>query len=245
MSVGAAIFVKTPGLSPIKTRLASEVGRELAEEFHLRACRASAQVLRAVGPSVVAYWAIAEESAIVETKWTGFPGIWQGEGGLAERLACIYTLLQERHGAALLLGADTPQITPYALSKVLDLIEHVEGRFVIGPAADGGFWAFAGRRPVAKEIWASVTYSQARTCAELAAALAVGGASHIYTEPLRDVDCLEDMRALQGTLQTLTEPLSEQLALANWIDYSRIFERCCERGGVHMRADGEHPARGG
>lgn len=219
MSVGAAIFVKTPGLSPIKTRLASDIGRELAEEFHLRACRASAQVLSAVAPSVVPYWAVAEESA-VEAKWKGFPGIWQGEGGLAERLAFIYTSLQKRHGAALLLGADTPQITPYALKRVLDLIEQAESRFVIGPAADGGFWVFAGRRPVAKEIWASVTYSQARTCAQLAAALAVGGASHIYTEPLRDVDCLEDMRALHGALQRLMEPLTEQLALANWIGYS-------------------------
>jgi glycosyltransferase A (GT-A) superfamily protein (DUF2064 family) len=171
---------------------------------------------------VVPYWAVAEESAVVEAKWKGFPGIWQGEGGLAERLAFIYTSLQERHGGALLLGADTPQMTPYALQRVLDLIERAESRFVIGPAADGGFWVFAGRRPVAKEIWVSVTYSQARTCAELAAALAVGGASHIYTEPLRDVDCLEDMRALHGALQTLTEPLTEQLALADWIEYSGI-----------------------
>jgi uncharacterized protein len=225
MSVGAAIFVKTPGLSPIKTRLAFDIGRKLAEEFHLRACRASAQVLRAVGPGIVPYWAVAEESAVVEAQWKGFPGIWQGEGGLAERLAFIYGSLQERHGAALLLGADTPQMTPCALQRVLDQIEQAKSRFVIGPAADGGFWLFAGRTPVSKEIWASVTYSQARTCAELTAALTVGGASHLYTEPLRDVDCLEDMRALHGALQRLAEPLTEQLELAEWIGNSREFKR--------------------
>lgn len=217
MSVGAAIFVKTPGLSPVKTRLAAEIGRQSAEEFHQRACRASAQVLSAVGSGVVPYWAVAEETAVAQVTWQGFPAIWQGEGGLADRLASIYTWLQERHGAALLLGADTPQITACGLKRVLDLIPQRRRRFVIGPAADGGFWVFAGTRPVAKDVWAAVTYSQPHTCAQLAAALAISGATPLYTEPLRDVDCLDDLHTLQAGLQKLAEPLPEQLALANWI----------------------------
>ena len=32
---GAAIWVKTPGLSPVKTRLAASIGVEAAERFHL------------------------------------------------------------------------------------------------------------------------------------------------------------------------------------------------------------------
>jgi uncharacterized protein len=218
--VGAAIFVKTPGLSPVKTRLASEIGRERAEEFHRRACRASAQIVRAVGSSLVPYWAVAEESAVAEASWQGFPGMWQGPGGLAERLAFIYTSIQQRHGAALLLGADTPQITVHGLKRVLDLIEQTERPFAIGPAADGGFWAFAGSKPVAKDIWAAVAYSQAHTCAELVAALTVSGANPLYAETLSDVDCLDDLRELHAALQRLADPVAEQLALADWIGCS-------------------------
>jgi len=34
MSVGLAIFAKTPGLSPVKTRLAASIGDEKACEFY-------------------------------------------------------------------------------------------------------------------------------------------------------------------------------------------------------------------
>ena len=35
MSGAIAVFVKTPGLSPVKTRLAAKLGKATAEAFHL------------------------------------------------------------------------------------------------------------------------------------------------------------------------------------------------------------------
>jgi len=59
---GIAIFVKTPGLSPIKTRLAAHVGIERALEIY----RASIDCVRASVDlacsrvELSAYWAVAE-----------------------------------------------------------------------------------------------------------------------------------------------------------------------------------------
>ena len=47
-----AIFVKTPGLSPLKTRLAKGIGSALATEFHRRAAAAVSAVARAAGSDI-------------------------------------------------------------------------------------------------------------------------------------------------------------------------------------------------
>ena len=41
----AAIFVKTPGISPIKTRLAVGIGQANAESFYKMSCQATGEVL--------------------------------------------------------------------------------------------------------------------------------------------------------------------------------------------------------
>ena len=46
MSGAIAIFVKTPGLSPVKTRLAVKLGQKVAEEFHLTSAQAVAETVQ-------------------------------------------------------------------------------------------------------------------------------------------------------------------------------------------------------
>jgi hypothetical protein len=46
MSGAIAIFVKTPGVSPVKTRLAANLGQENAEAFHLASSRAVESIVR-------------------------------------------------------------------------------------------------------------------------------------------------------------------------------------------------------
>ncbi|MER6201533.1 DUF2064 domain-containing protein [Streptomyces sp. NPDC001586] len=74
----------------------------------------------------------------------GRPGPWipdgievvpQGTGGLDARLAAAFALAG---GPALLIGMDTPQVTPGLLALGLDFTE-ADAWF--GPADDGGFWA--------------------------------------------------------------------------------------------------------
>jgi glycosyltransferase A (GT-A) superfamily protein (DUF2064 family) len=79
----------------------------------------------------------------------GEPGTWlpagievrrQRGGGLDERIAAAFA---DADGPTLLVGMDTPQLTPRQLDVRWDGVDAW-----IGPAADGGFWALGLREPV-------------------------------------------------------------------------------------------------
>lgn len=112
-----AVFVKTPGLSPVKTRLAGTIGREAAEEFHRLSAAAVEAVVGFAAAEIGAnpFWAVAEENGRSHPLWSRFERVWQGPGELGERLARIYDALIERHGYVIFVGADSPQITPALL----------------------------------------------------------------------------------------------------------------------------------
>lgn len=216
MNVGLAIFVKTPGLSPLKTRLARAIGAPAAERFHRRAARAVAEVAvraRAAQPAMTVYWAVAEDAAMDAPLWRDLPRIAQGDGDLGARMRRVYDSLRRRHGAALLIGADAPQLQERDLQAACRALQ--AGDAVIGPSADGGFWLFGGSRPIPDPAWATTPWSQGDTRARFLVALGPGTVATLRT--LRDVDQGEDLPALQDALAALPAPTPAQSALAAWL----------------------------
>jgi len=211
-----AIFVKTPGFSPVKTRLAKVIGSALATEFHSRAASAVGAVAHAAGSDIRPHWAVAEREALAHPAWHAFPTLWQGDGDLGTRLDRVYAALLERHGSVLLIGADAPQVTPALLRDAAHAILNGEPLYAIGPATDGGFWLFGGRAPVPASVWHAVAYSRADTGARLAKALRPFGA--ISRVPaLADTDEVSDLPGLASALKALRDPLPEQASLGNWL----------------------------
>lgn len=216
---GLAIFVKTPGHSPLKTRLATGIGSDAAREFHLLAATAVAAVARvtcARHAGLVACWAVAERDALDDPHWRSLPRIAQGGGDLGARMQRVCDALQRRHGRALLLGADTPQLRPDDLLvalRALDAQAHV-----IGPSSDGGFWLFGTRGGVPAAAWADTPWSQADTAQRFMAALGKAGEQHATRlRELRDVDTAADLVPLLDALDELADPLPEQTRLAQWL----------------------------
>ena len=196
----AAILVKTPGHSPVKTRLARGVGVPRAEQLHLACAQAVADVLPLCTPQPVGYFAVAEEHALAG--WPGLPCVAQGAGGLGARLHRVYADLQARHGAVLLLGADAPQVDAALLDRALAWVAGRGPRIAIGMAADGGFWLFAANVVLPEEAWTQVAYSRADTGAALLAAVAPHGVVH-ELPVLRDLDAQEDLAPVLSALDAL------------------------------------------
>lgn len=199
MVTGAiAIFVKTVGLSPIKTRLAKSIGQAAAETFHTLAAQAVAAVVRQVNesnPVLTPYWAVAELEGVAHPTWQSFPRIFQGEGELGTRLSSVYSSLRQNHSFVLLLGADAPQITVKDLRQAA--IWASWGTFVLGPATDGGFWLFGGSQEIPRSLWESVPYSDARTAEALSQKIAqIGKIQQLPT--LFDVDTGQELKQLQA-----------------------------------------------
>lgn len=219
-----AIFVKTPGHSPIKTRLAATIGAANAIDFHRLSAAAIMQVVcaaRDAGCDLRPYWAVAEAAALEDPAWRALPRIAQGEGDLGERLHRIYATLQAGHGRVLLAGADAPQVTIALLRNALAALDDPATPFVLGPARDGGFWLFGGSIPIPETVWRSVGYSRSRTADDLRAALSPSGrVAQLPT--LIDVDSAPDLETLAAALDALSEPLPGQRALRAWWRRVRI-----------------------
>ncbi len=216
MSGALAIFVKTPGRSPVKSRLAAGRGQRYAVEWYRLAAAVVASVARVaqVRYGVAGYWAVAEPGAL--DAWPGLPAIAQGRGGLGARMARVHARLLARHGFGLLLGADAPQLTAESIGEAVDWLSAPSPRLVLGPAHDGGFWLFGGNAAPPPQAWTAVRYSAAGTARELQRSMrGVGDWRTLAT--LTDADHAGDLAIVQRALHALPDPTPEQRALAHWM----------------------------
>ena len=224
MNGAIAIFVKTPGLSPVKTRLAFKIGQENAETFHLASSHSVSAVVQSLGmhDDVKGYFAVAEEQAVSHHYWQDLPCVWQGEGGLGERMAYVYHKLLESHGFVILVGADIPQMTVAELQKAtFFLSQNDQTQLVFAPSVDGGFWLVGGNCKIPLSIWNSVKYSEANTGEQFLNKIKKLGEVKILAS-LCDVDELEDLVLLRKTLFDMDNPLPQQKELALFLRSLRL-----------------------
>jgi glycosyltransferase A (GT-A) superfamily protein (DUF2064 family) len=219
MTPAVAIFVKTPGHSPIKTRLADRLGRTLAEACHLRSAACVAERVAASG--LCGHWAVAEAAALSDPAWASLPRLHQGDGSLGRRMACVHAELVRRHGAALLVGADLPQIEAGLLRRAADWLDAAKPRLVLGRARDGGFWLFGSNRAHPLERWESVSYSAADTADRFVEN--IGDGRWLELPSRTDLDRPGDLDRVVDELRALESPSDAQQALIPWL------ERCIER----------------
>ncbi len=118
----------------------------------------------------------------------GFTVVRQCDGGLDERLAAAFAACR---GAALLIGMDTPQVTPALLAPALGADGWHDCDAWFGPAADGGFWALGLANPD-PELLRGVPMSTAATGAAQRRRLTDAGLRVRDLPVLRDVDTARD-----------------------------------------------------
>ena len=213
-STAIAIFVKTPGLSPVKTRLAASIGTAAAEEFYqlcteaiqqtlLQNMSSATEAIDKESMNMVPFWAVGEPAGLDHPLWRSFESIYTGEGDLGERQHHIYQYLLAKYQRVILIGADSPQLCARHLNDAITALD--SHQFAMGPAVDGGYYLLAGKAPIAKDIWTSVTYSSADTAEQLLARLPSKAA---LLDCITDVDTIEDVAVLERELR-VEKPLNE------------------------------------
>lgn len=212
-----AIFVKTPGHSPVKTRLAAGIGKERAEQFYrlsLACAEELALALKEMGQGqIVPYWAVSELEALNDPLWQRLERLFTGLGGLGERQDQVYRALRQNHERVIFIGADSPQLMPAAILRAIRTLQQRPG-FVLGPCQDGGYYLFGGAREVPSEAWTSVTYSEATTARDLSVRLAQLGPLE-RLERSFDVDTQDGLVALTGQRGRMVR--KAQIQLLEWI----------------------------
>jgi glycosyltransferase A (GT-A) superfamily protein (DUF2064 family) len=129
----------------------------------------------------------------------GWRAVAQRGDGLAQRLANGFSDTALPGVASLLVGMDTPQVTPTLLRDVTGELRDADA--VLAPAQDGGWWALALRDPHHADALRAVPMSIPDTATLTAAALRALGLRLRYGPVLRDVDTAEDALAVAASCQ--------------------------------------------
>ncbi len=114
--------------------------------------------------------------------------------GFDERLANAFAAVT---GPALLIGMDTPQVTPALLGTAARALHSVGVDAVLGPAEDGGWWAI-GLRAADPRVFLGVSMSTDHTYDDQRARLHALGLRTSTLPRLRDVDTYADALVVAG-----------------------------------------------
>ncbi len=180
------LLAKEPRPGRAKTRLQSAFSPD--EAASLAAC-AIADTINAVR---------AWQAARKVLAWEGDPHPWdlefeviaQPEGTLNDRLIAAFAAVSGT-GPALLIGMDTPQVTPAQLD-----VDWGGADAVLGLSEDGGFWAIGLRSADPYAVFQGIPMSTDRTGAAQLARLADLDLQVRLLPPLRDVDLPADADAV-------------------------------------------------
>jgi rSAM/selenodomain-associated transferase 1 len=191
VNVQVLVLAKAPVPGRVKTRLCPPCTPAQAAAV---AAAALADTIDAVTAADV-----SDRTLVLSGRYpapAGWRVIGQRGGGLGERLAHGYADAAQPGLAAILVGMDSPQLTPAHLAGVRAALGRADA--VIGPALDGGWWALGLRDPADAVVLRDVPMSTPDTARYTAAALRRRGLTVTHAEPLRDVDTAGDAWAVAG-----------------------------------------------
>jgi rSAM/selenodomain-associated transferase 1 len=181
------VLAKEPAPGRTKTRLSPPCSPDEASAL---AEAALADTLRTVAATRVSRRVLILAGEAGPWLPRGIEVLPQRGAGLCERLAAAF---EDVADPAVLIGMDTPQVTPALLERAAVALHRVEA--ILGPAEDGGFWLVGMRRPDPR-AFAGVPMSRRSTCLLQARRFRELGLSTGFLPTLRDVDTAEDARAV-------------------------------------------------
>lgn len=205
MSPAVLVMAKAPVAGRVKTRLGVVVGDAAAADLAAACILDTIDVCEAVFTGrerlhvaldgdldrTVRHREVAERLG----GWTVHP---QRGDSFSSRLANAHLDVGRATGVSVVqIGMDTPHLAAAALREVAERVGDGNDA-VLGPAADGGWWVLAVSRPELARCLGGVRMSTSRTCADTIAALEDHGARVRLTATLRDVDTVQDARAVAG-----------------------------------------------
>lgn len=183
------VLAKTPVPGRVKTRLCPPYTLEQAATIAEAALADTVEAVDAAGAPA--------RTLVIDGDRPAPPG-WgrttQRGDGLGERLAHAYADTRRPGLASLLVGMDTPQLTPALLDRAVTALADADA--VLGPATDGGWWVLGLREPAHAAVLRQVPMSTADTGARTGAVLRELGLRVATLPVLRDVDTAADARAV-------------------------------------------------
>ncbi|MEN3281770.1 MAG: uncharacterized protein V7607_2910 [Solirubrobacteraceae bacterium] len=189
------MIAKAPRAGHSKTRLCPPCTPPQAAAL---ACAALADTLEVVRAAPASRHVLVLDGDPGDWLPPGFEVLPQRGGGLDERLANAF---EDVACSALLIGMDTPQVTPGDLRDGVAALADPRTDAVLGPAPDGGYWAIGLCEPDPR-AFLGVPMSSAGTCRAQRARLSQLGLRVRELPSRRDVDRIADAHAVAALAPT-------------------------------------------
>jgi uncharacterized protein len=186
--VALVVIAKAPVAGRSKTRLCPPCTAAEAAEL---AAAALADTLAAVAATPARRHLLALDGELGAVP-PAFEVIEQRGSGLGQRLGHA---LVAAEGPALVVGMDTPQLTPAAIASAAARLTRGDVAAVLGPTLDGGYWTIGLNAPD-PAVFEGVPMSTDSTCAAQLRRLRQLGMSVASLPAMRDVDTIADARAV-------------------------------------------------
>jgi uncharacterized protein len=187
------LITKAPAPGRSKTRLTPPCTPEQASAI---AAAAVGDTLDAVRATPVRRRVVALDGEPGNLDLSGCLVLPQVDGDLGTRLAHAFADAMDAPGGALptlLIGMDTPQVTPELLTGCLaQLVAAGPGTAVLGVAPDGGWWALGLHSPSGAAGLPAVPMSRDDTAVRTREALEQAGLAVADLPPLTDIDHFPD-----------------------------------------------------
>ena len=188
LAVQVLVLAKEPVAGRVKTRLTPPLTPQGAAAVATAALEDTLATVRAVP--------VARRVLVIDGAYatTGFEVHPQCDGSMDLRLGAAFDDAAVASALpALLVGMDTPQLTPALLQQAVEaLLAHAS---VLGLAPVGGWWALGLQRPDGNLLRGVATSRDDTGARQHDRLVAAGLAPHLLPE-LRDVDTIEDALAV-------------------------------------------------
>jgi rSAM/selenodomain-associated transferase 1 len=139
------IFVKTPRLGTVKTRLAGKLGKQGALSAYKKLVKQLVKNLQGLKEVQLRYApddGLTEIESWLQPGWTAAP---QGEGDLGERLNLAFeSAFSEGFTKVVIIGSDCPYVAQNDIEEAWETLQKKD--VVLGPAQDGGYWLIGLRK---------------------------------------------------------------------------------------------------
>jgi uncharacterized protein len=191
------IMVKDPARSKVKTRLAEELGHELAEALYRAFV---ADILKTVRQArldcTVAFSPEGSRNSVQEWIGRGIPLLEQVGDDLGARMKNIFlNLFREGCRRVILVGSDIPDLTGDFIKEAF--LRLGEGNAVIGPALDGGYFLIGfAREGFLPDIFEGIEWGSSGVFGATMRVFEKRERQVSVLSPWSDVDTVADLKAL-------------------------------------------------
>lgn len=218
-----AIFARLPALGRGKSRLWPLLGREGAAAFQAALMSDAVRKVASLG-GIARYLFILADGPLGFTfggrgqaRNHGYTLVRQQGTDLGERLQRAFCRMLGRHPRALVIGTDSPQLSPRGLRRALDELRWCDA--VLGPCPDGGYYLI-GLRRFERDLLRFVRWGTSFAFRDTLHNLVKCSCSCSVLEPLLDIDRPADFRRLSKILSL--SPQLRRLAPATWSFMNRL-----------------------